>query len=72
MADADSIVAALKRERYGYVTRGLDERVRQVDEQLALYGVTVEDDKSSAEESDAGPTRTIGRGKSRKAISDGE
>lgn len=30
-------VSALEAERNGYVTRGLDDRVEQVDEQLAIY-----------------------------------
>lgn len=34
----DSMVAALLREREGYVTRGMDDRVAQVDEQLKLRG----------------------------------
>lgn len=29
-------LAALRRERAGYVARGLDDRVRSVDEQIAL------------------------------------
>lgn len=37
-ATEDPFVAALLREREGYVTRGLDERVAQVDEQLKLRG----------------------------------
>lgn len=36
----DSMVAALLREREGLVQRGLDDRVAQVDEQLALRGHT--------------------------------
>lgn len=36
----DSMVAALLRERDGYVRRGLDERVAQVDEQLKARGHT--------------------------------
>jgi hypothetical protein len=35
----DPMVAALLRERVGYVGRGMDERVAQVDEQLKLRGV---------------------------------
>lgn len=31
-------ISALEIERQGYVTRGLDDRVAQVDEQLAHYG----------------------------------
>jgi hypothetical protein len=34
----DRMVAALLREREGYVRRGLPDRVAQVDEQLAHYG----------------------------------
>lgn len=37
-AERDSYVDALLEERRGYVTRGLDDRVAQVDEQLALRG----------------------------------
>lgn len=36
----DPMVAALLRERQGLVQRGLDARVAQVDEQLALRGHT--------------------------------
>lgn len=36
----DSMVAALLREREGLVQRGLDDRVAQVDEQLAMRGHT--------------------------------
>lgn len=35
----DPMVAALLREREGYVGRGMDDRVAQVDEQLKLRGV---------------------------------
>jgi hypothetical protein len=35
----DPMVAALLREREGYVGRGMDDRVAQVDEQLRLRGV---------------------------------
>ncbi|WP_157251042.1 hypothetical protein [Nonomuraea typhae] len=34
----DAMIAALLREREGYVQRGMDERVAQVDEQLRLRG----------------------------------
>lgn len=34
----DSMVAALLRERQGYLSRGLPERVAEVDEQLRLRG----------------------------------
>lgn len=36
----DPMIAALLRERAGYATRGMDDRVAQVDEQLALRGHT--------------------------------
>ncbi|MER6956013.1 hypothetical protein [Streptomyces sp. NPDC000618] len=35
MASIDNMLAALKRERAGYVSRGLDDRVAQVDEEIA-------------------------------------
>jgi hypothetical protein len=38
MAQDDNMIAALKRERATYVARGMDDRVAQVDEQLAHYG----------------------------------
>lgn len=38
MARDEQMIAALKRERATYVARGLDDRVAQVDEQLAHYG----------------------------------
>jgi hypothetical protein len=38
MARDDNMIAALKRERASYVARGMDDRVAQVDEQLAHYG----------------------------------
>ena len=37
-AQREGMVDALLRERQGYVTRGLDDRVAQVDEQLRHYG----------------------------------
>lgn len=36
----DPMVAALLRERDGYVQRDLDDRIAQVDEQLSLRGYT--------------------------------
>lgn len=39
----DPMVAALLRERAGYVQRGLDDRIAQVDEQLKLRGHTPPD-----------------------------
>lgn len=38
MARDENMIAALKRERAGYVARGLDGRVAEVDEQLLHYG----------------------------------
>lgn len=38
MARDENMIAALKRERAGYVARGLDGRVAEVDEQLTHYG----------------------------------
>lgn len=38
MARDENMIAALKRERAGYVARGDEDRVRQVDEQLKHYG----------------------------------
>ncbi|MDX2692955.1 hypothetical protein [Streptomyces ipomoeae] len=38
MAKNQTMIAALLREREGYIRRGLDERVRQVDEQLEHHG----------------------------------
>lgn len=41
MAEAkEKMIAALRRERAGLVAQGKDERVKQVDEQLKLYGFT--------------------------------
>lgn len=48
----DPMIAALLREREGLVQRGRDERVAQVDEQLALRGYTpsAEEPSESTEE----------------------
>ncbi|MGC9538505.1 hypothetical protein [Streptomyces sp. UG1] len=40
MAPDDHMIAALKRERAGYVARGDKDRVAQVDEQLRIHGHT--------------------------------
>ncbi|MEU0397948.1 hypothetical protein ABZ208_35385 [Streptomyces sp. NPDC006208] len=42
MARDDNMIAGLRRERAVYAARGDDERVSQVDEQLAHYGYTPE------------------------------
>lgn len=47
----DPMVAALLREREGYVSRGLDDRVAQVDEQLRLRGYERPADATSASSS---------------------
>lgn len=39
----DTMIAALLREREGYVSRGLEDRVAAVDEQLELRGHKVEE-----------------------------
>lgn len=39
----DGMVAALLQERRGYVQRGRDDRIAQVDEQLALHGYVAPD-----------------------------
>lgn len=46
MSKNDAMIAALLRERAGYVRRELDDRVEQVDEQLKALGY-----KSDSEES---------------------
>ena len=42
-----TMIAALLREREGYVRRDLKDRVRQVDEQLEHYGYQPEPDETS-------------------------
>jgi hypothetical protein len=46
----DALIAALLRERAGYVARDMSERVTQVDEQLRAYGY-----KSDSEETRKNP-----------------
>lgn len=54
----DPMVAALLREREGYVGRGMDDRVAQVDEQLKLRGVEPPDaGKSSTPQSRSTPPK---------------
>lgn len=61
MADApktdDPMVAALLREREGYVTRGMDDRVAAVDEQLRLRGYTPQG-KAPTADTESGPEAT--------------
>ncbi|MFF0136762.1 hypothetical protein ACFYRN_09975 [Streptomyces sp. NPDC005227] len=50
----DPMVAALLRERAGYVGRGMQDRVAQVDEQLQLRGV----EPPAADKTDAPASRS--------------
>lgn len=54
----NTMVAALLRERETYVRRGQDDRIRQVDEQLAHYGY--EPEQAEASEGPQGRTSTDG------------
>lgn len=45
MASNKNMIAALLRERDGYVRQGLEDRVRQVDEQLEHHGYKPEKDE---------------------------
>ena len=49
----DPMVAALLREREGYLRRGMADRVKQVDEQLTLRGYTPPKDESKTSRSQA-------------------
>jgi hypothetical protein len=50
VATTDPTIAALLRERAGYLTRKLPARVEAVDEQLALRGYTVGEEKAEGDE----------------------
>jgi hypothetical protein len=57
----ENMIAALRRERAGYVARGDDDRVAQVDEQLQRYGYTddaVTDDTGGPKDRTSPPQRT--------------
>ncbi|MDF5755817.1 hypothetical protein [Spongiactinospora sp. TRM90649] len=56
MSTDDPMIAALLRERDGLVRRGLDDRVAQVDEQLAARGHTPpgNDSQTAPEPSESG------------------
>lgn len=61
----ERLIAALKRERAGYLARGLEDRAAQVDEQLQIHGheaVEVPEGRASLESvqqtADAEPTET--------------
>lgn len=72
MSTPDQQIAALKRERAGYAARGLTDRVKQVDEQLAQFDATEESGDDAPAEVDPGPVRANPGGKFRKAVSNGE
>jgi hypothetical protein len=64
MAKNQRMIAALLREREGYVRRGLDDRVRQVDEQLEHHGYSGDPDENDGPEGrTAEPKRTADAGK---------
>jgi hypothetical protein len=66
----DTMIAALLREREGYVSRGLDDRVAQVDEQLAYRGYTApksDDDKPTAPAAAKAPASRSTPPKARRA-----
>lgn len=62
----ENMIAALKRERAGYVARGDDDRVAQVDEQLREYGYEGEQD-AVVDPSGAPKDRTTRAGRQRTA-----
>ncbi|WP_460067381.1 hypothetical protein [Streptomyces sp. YKOK-I1] len=61
MASIDNMLAALKRERAGYESRGLDDRVAQVDEQIAL--LRGDDEQDGPQGRTAAPQQTAAQGK---------
>lgn len=64
MASNNSMIAALLRERDGYVRRGLDDRVAQVDEQLQHHGYKPEPDEDDGPQGrTAPPQQTADHGK---------
>ncbi|NUS74868.1 MAG: hypothetical protein HOV70_01540 [Streptomyces sp.] len=69
MAKNDRMIAALRREREGYVRRGLDDRVRQVDEQLEHFGYKPEPGESDGPQGRTAPpqqTADVGRPAAKK------
>jgi hypothetical protein len=54
VATTDPVIAALLRERQGYVVRKLPERVEAVDEQLRLRGHVVDEGQADGGEGDQG------------------
>lgn len=64
MAKDERMIAALLREREGYERRGLDDRVRQVDEQLAHHGYKPEPGEDAGPQGrTAPPQKTADSGK---------
>ncbi|WP_328544581.1 hypothetical protein [Streptomyces europaeiscabiei] len=64
MAKDETMIAALLREREGYKRRSLDDRVRQVDEQLEHYGYSGAPDENDGPQGRTGETkRTADAGK---------
>lgn len=55
MAKDAKMIAALRREREGYVRRGLDGRVKQVDEQLRHHGYEPEPDEGDGPQGRTAP-----------------
>lgn len=60
-----SLVASLRRERAGYVTRGLDKRAAQVDEQLKELGADKEQVPAKEEREASAPLETAVESKPR-------
>ena len=71
-ADRDRIISALEEERRGYVSRGLDKRVKLIDEQLEpLKAAAAEEEKKSAkDDSGKAPTPQRRGNRSAKAAAD--
>ncbi|MFJ9243805.1 hypothetical protein [Streptomyces sp. NPDC101776] len=64
MARDENMIAALKRERAVYVSRGDEDRVSQVDESLAHYGYGTEPDEADGPQGrTAAPQQTADQGK---------
>lgn len=56
----EKMVAALRREREGYVARDLTDRVQKVDKQLAAFGASADGDSAGSDEE---PTEVQPRGR---------
>lgn len=64
MASNDNMIAALLRERDGYVRRNLDDRVKQVDEQLGHLGYAPEGEQRKGPKGRSStPQQTADQGK---------